>query len=209
MFRQAFFEELQRELELTIRTREKAISMFRTVITLSKQAIMALHRYDSKLAQEKLHSATRNLHQATTMLSSYPDLVVGIKLAAYQEYAEAQILWSIIESETFPEPHHLNVPTLSFLLGLADAVGEFRRRALESLRQGKIQRAEKCLRTMDTIYSHLLPLENAYVLAPELRRKCDVARRLIELTLGDVATAAGRQSLEQAISRLEDHVSKR
>lgn len=209
MFRPTFFKELQKELKVTIDARKKAISLFRTVITLSKQAIMALHRYESKIAKEKLESATRNLHQANNILSSLTGLVVGIRLAAYEEYAEAQILWWIIETETFPEPNQLDVPTLPFLLGLADTVGEFRRRALESLRHGKLQCAEQCLQTMDAIYSDLISLENAYVLAPELRRKCDVARRLIELTLGDVATASGRRSLERAIDQLEQRINER
>jgi translin len=208
MLNRTFFEELQKELEVKIFAREKAISGFRAVITLSKQAIMALHRDESQTAKEKLTSATTNLQRSNDILSTHTDLVLGIRAAAYQEYAEAQVLWWIIEAEVFPEPNQLNIPAMPFLLGLADAIGEFRRRSLESLRRGDLPSAENCLQTMDDIYSNLISLENAFILAPELRRKCDVARRLIELTLGDVATAAGRRSLERSINQLEKRISE-
>ena len=61
---------------------------------------------------------------------------------------------------------------------------------------------------MDEIYSELVALEDAYSLTPELRRKCDIARHLIEVTIGDIATESGRSSLERSIRQFEKRVKK-
>ncbi len=53
------------------------------------------------------------------------------------------------------------------------------------------------------MYNELIALEDAYAVTPELRRKCDIARRIIESTLGDVLLESRRQNLQSAIERLE------
>jgi len=46
-------------------------------------------------------------------------------------------------------------------------------------------------------------MDEAYMLVPGLRRKCDIARKIIETTRGDVTHEARRQSLEKHMRRLE------
>ena len=196
----------EKELEEKVQAHEDVVAASRKAITLSKQAVMAVHRDDLEKAREKLVDAQRMLRRVENILSSDRDLFLNIVKVAYQEYAEAEILLRLIETEAYPKPVELNVPTVPYLLGLADAIGEFRRRALESLRKRSLKTAERCLQIMDEIYSEIVVLENAYIVAPELRRKCDVARRLIEITLGDIATEAGRSSLEKSIKQLENRM---
>jgi translin len=100
-------------------------------------------------------------------------------------------------------PEELGVPSVHYLLGLADVIGEFRRRALDALRGGDFDTSEKSLQIMDDIYVELMALEAAYKVAPELRRKCDVARRIIEVTRGDVTSEARRSALDRTMKRLE------
>jgi predicted translin family RNA/ssDNA-binding protein len=45
-------------------------------------------------------------------------------------------------------------------------------------------------------------MDDVYFLIPGLRRKCDIARRIIEATRGDVTLDSRRSSLENAIERL-------
>ena len=52
------------------------------------------------------------------------------------------------------------------MLGLADVVGEYRRLALDALREGDVAKGEKCLQTMDEIYVELEALDEAYMLVP-------------------------------------------
>jgi predicted translin family RNA/ssDNA-binding protein len=56
---------------------------------------------------------------------------------------------------------------------------------------------------MDEIYIELMAMDEAYMLVPGLRRKCDVARRIIESTRGDVTQEVRRKSLENYLKRFE------
>jgi len=115
----------------------------------------------------------------------------------------------LIEENRFIDPEEIGVPTVSYVLGLGDVVGELRRRTLDSIRKGKVETAEKCLETMEYIYSELTAMDDAYLLVSGLRRKCDVARHVIEITRGDVTIEARRSALERSIQRLEKTVGKK
>jgi predicted translin family RNA/ssDNA-binding protein len=51
-------------------------------------------------------------------------------------------------------------------------------------------------------------MDDAYMLVKGLRRKCDIARRIIEATRGDVTIEVRRSSLETSIKRLEETLEK-
>ena len=95
----------------------------------------------------------------------------------------------------------------SYILGLLDAVGEFRRMALNSLRKGDVGKAEKLLDAMEGVYEDLQTLEHTSIV-PTFRVKMDAARRIIETTRGDVVTEVRRFSLEQALDRLGKKIEK-
>ena len=92
---------------------------------------------------------------------------------------------------------------ITSLQGLADVIGELRRLALDALREGDVEKGEKCLETMDEIYIEMLALDEAYMLVPGLRRKNDIARRIIETTRGDITQEVRRKSLEEYLKRFE------
>jgi translin len=94
------------------------------------------------------------------------------------------------------------------VLGLADVIGEYRRLALDALREGDVKKGEKCLETMDEINIELMALDEAYMLVPGLRRKCDIARRIIETTRGDITQEVRRKSLEDHLQRFEQKWKK-
>jgi predicted translin family RNA/ssDNA-binding protein len=62
---------------------------------------------------------------------------------------------------------------------------------------------------MDEIYVELMALDDAYMLVSGLRRKCDVARRIIEATRGDITQEVRRSALEKQLSRIEKLAKKR
>jgi predicted translin family RNA/ssDNA-binding protein len=62
---------------------------------------------------------------------------------------------------------------------------------------------------MDEIYIELMAMDEAYMLVPGLRRKCDVARKIIETTRGDVTQEARRQSLERYLRRFEKFAKRK
>jgi translin len=56
---------------------------------------------------------------------------------------------------------------------------------------------------MDEIFVELLALDETYMLVPGLRRKSDIARRIIEATRGDITQEVRRKSLEDYLKRFE------
>ena len=199
-------DSFQKEIQEKEKAREEILSTSRRITLLSKQGVMAIHRHKLDEAKSKLEQAQEAIKQMEQALSPHQDLMASSVKVAYQEYAEAQIILWIVEKKKYPFPKELEIPVIPYILGLADAVGEFRRRALDFLREGKIKDAENCVKIMEESYTELIALESAYTVAPELRRKCDVARRVIEATMGDVATEARRLSLEKAIRLLEKKI---
>jgi translin len=129
--------------------------------------------------------------------------------AALQEYAEANIFLKLIEESRFVTPKEIKVPAVDYVLGLADAVGEYRRLTLDALREGNVAKGEKCLELMDEIYVELMGMDEAYTLVPGLRRKCDVARKIIEITRGDITQEVRRKSLEDYLRRFEQAQAKK
>ena len=140
----------------------------------------------------------------STTLFTHELLHAGIVHSAFQEYSEAQILLSLLHETRFVEPSDIHVPSTSYLLGLADVIGELRRTTLDSLRKGDVRTAERHLTTMDDIYRKIIALDGAMHFVSELRRKADVARRIIEITRGDVTIEVRRSSLEQSIKKLHN-----
>lgn len=195
-----------KELKEKEQVREETLSTSRKITLLSKQAVMAIHRSQLEEAKSKLKQAKELIEQVAKNLIPHQDLATNSTRVAYQEYAEAQIFLKLTEEDRYPDPKELDIPIIPYILGLADSVGEFRRRTLDFLRKGKLKDAERCLQIMEEVYTELISLESAYSVAPELRRKCDIARHVIEATIGDVATETRRISLERSIKLLEKKI---
>ena len=170
---------------------------------------MAMHRQNLAEATVKLKEAEAMLRKLEEGSMSHPDVFTNVTKIAYQEFVEARVLLALVEGKSFPSPRELGVPTIPYVLGLADAIGEFRRTAVEALKASKLREAESCLQAMEEIFQELVPLEEFYTLIPEIRRKMDIARRLIESTLGEVSSEARRSSLESALRLLEERLLRR
>lgn len=203
-------EEIRRELTEKDQIRETAQKDMRKATSLSKQAILSIHQKKLKEAKRLLGKAGEIISKLNDASAAYPDIIYsGLFNAALQEYSEANILLRLIEEQRFVTPKEINVPSVDYVLGLADVIGEYRRLALDALREGDLKRGEKCLQTMDEIYTKLMTMDEAYMLVPGLRRKCDVDRRIIEATRGDITQEVRRSSLEKSLRRLEKFVKKK
>ncbi len=196
--------KIQKELKTKEEAKENVQRDMRKATRLSKQAILFTHQRRLNDAGKLLREADKLLGELREVAELHPDLVyTGIVAGANQEYSEARILLSLVKENRFIAPEKLKVPVVDYVLGLADVIGELRRQALDSLRAGDLKRAEHHLEVMEQIYVELLSMNEAYMLVHGLRRKCDVARRIIEATRGDITLEARRDSLEQSIGKLE------
>lgn len=182
----------------------------RRATRLSKQAILFIHQQRFDEARKLLEEASGLFDKLLQVSKGHPDfLYTGLVDAAFQEYSEAQILLKLVLENRFIGPEELGIPPVSYVLGLADVIGELRRRSLDSLRKGDVEQAEECLQWMEHIYVELTAMDEAYLLVPGLRRKCDIARRIIETTRGDVTIETRRSSLESSIKELEKTIENK
>jgi translin len=203
-------EKIQEELRKSEGVREEVQRDMRRATRLSKQAIFFTHQERFEEAKNLLEEANRIFAKLREVSKDYPELFhSGLVSAAFEEYTEAHTLLRLIETDRFINPEELGVPKTSYVLGLGDVVGELRRRALDSIRKGKVEAAEKCLERMERIYSELTGMDDAYLIVSGLRRKCDVARHLIEITRGDVTIEARRSALEHSILKLEETIGEK
>ncbi len=206
----SFIGKIQKELKEKEEAKEKVQKDMRKATRLSKQAILFIHQKRFKDARELLKEADKLFLELRKAEEMHPELVYsGIVDAAMQEYVEAQTLLSLVEKNQFIAPEKLEIPAVAYVLGLADVIGELRRQALDSLRAGDVKDAEHCLQVMEQIFVELMGMNEAYMLVPGLRRKCDVARRIIEATRGDVTIEARRDLLEQSIRKLEKTLGRK
>ena len=202
--------EVKKELMQKDKVRENAHEEMRKATSLSKQAILRIHQKKFDEAKKLLQTATEAISRLQGLAEAYPEIIYGgMFSAALQEYAEANIFLKLIEESRFVTPKEINVPAVDYVLGLADAIGEYRRLTLDALREGNVAKGEKCLELMDEIYVELMGMDEAYMLVPGLRRKCDVARKIIEITRGDITQEVRRKSLEDYLRRFEQAQAKR
>jgi translin len=198
------------ELKKNEKVRENAQDAMRKTTSLSKQAILYIHQKKTGEAKKLIEKAKEIILNLSKTSEAYPEIVHGgLFDAARQEYSEANIFLKLIEESRFATPEEIGVPSIDYVLGLADVIGEYRRLALDALREGDTKKGENCLQTMDEVYVELMALDEAYMLVPGLRRKCDVARRIIETTRGDITQEVRRNALEKHLRQLERIVKKK
>ena len=195
---------MKKELAEKDSVRENAQQSMRKATSLSKQAILLVHQKKQEEAKKLVENAKELIFKLQGSAKEYPSIIYsGMFSAALQEYSEANILLGLIQEADFVTPKKISVPATDYVLGLADVIGEYRRLALDALREGEAAKGEKCLKIMDEIYIELMAMDEAYMLVPGLRRKCDVARRIIETTRGDITQEVRRNSLENYLKQFE------
>lgn len=197
-------QEVKSELMQKNKIREDTHESMRKATSLSKQAILLIHQKRFDDAEKMVAIAKERILSLQDIAKQYPEIIYGGMLsAALQEYSEANIFLILVKEERFVTPTEINVPSVDYVLGLADVIGEYRRLALDNLREGEVEKGEKCLQIMDQIFIQLLALDEAYMFVPGLRHKSDIARRIIESTRGDITLEVRRKSLEDQLKRFE------
>lgn len=201
---QSILKEVKEELTQKDKVRENAQQNMRKATSLSKQSILLMHQKKHEEARKLIEKATEIISKLQNLAKEYPQIIYGgMFSAALQEYSEANIFQELIQKGRFITPEEINMPAVDYVLGLADVIGEYRRLVLDALRESDAKKGEEGLKTMDEIYIELMAMDEAFMLVPGLRRKCDIARRIIETTRGDVTQEVRRKSLEKYLKQFE------
>ncbi|MCZ7553117.1 MAG: haloacid dehalogenase [Anaerolineales bacterium] len=203
-------ETIRQTFEVRTAARDLALAQTRLLTRHCANAIRAVHRDEKELATEHLQQAGEIAVVLKNDLADYPDfLYAGYTQDALKEYAEANLVFALIQNNELPLPEQIGVPSSTYLQGLAEAVGELRRRCLDQLRLGKSEEATRLLNLMDDIYTVLITMDYPDAVTGGLRRLTDVARSLLERTRGDLTISLRQEQLETKLRRLEGLLAER
>lgn len=198
-------ERIHQSLSARTAARDRTLEHSRTLTRHCANAIRAIHRDEYHLAQDYLSAALQLADTIHVDLQDYPDLLyAGYTQDSLKEFAEARLVYALVRGETPPTPEDLHIGEATYLQGLAEAVGELRRRILDILRHGHSSEAERLLNLMDDIYSNLVTMDYPDAITGGLRRLTDIARSIIERTRGDMTISLRQEQLEASLHRLEE-----
>ncbi len=202
-------ENAREVIEKDYQIREQILPIARETIRRSSLAIRAIHAKNYEKAESEIKTALQLIRNAEEIISQSEFLLASSILdTPYQELTEAINLRSILQKRELVTNKELKFPLRPYLLGLADVVGELRRYILDSMRNGDFSDCDEILNIMDTIYEELNSLDYPNALIPNLRRKCDMCRGVIEKTRGELANAIHREKLAYQMKELMSHLDK-
>ena len=198
---------MRAEIETDDGVREKVLPLSRSAARRCSEAIKEAHRGNFDSAEKLLSEARETTEQAMTELKGSEFVSRSRSMdVAFQELAEAANLLSLLRNGAFTPPEKFGIPTRPYLTGLADTVGELRRAVLDALREEKVDSAVNLLGFMEEILDDLHTFDFPNALVPELRRKCDVARSIIERTRGDITSAIQQNRLVEELRGFEERL---
>ncbi|MCS6906659.1 MAG: haloacid dehalogenase [Anaerolineales bacterium] len=188
--------------------REEALSQARALTRHCANAIRAIHREERATALEEMEKASVLVKSLRQNLALFPEIYFeGYTQDALKEYAEAVIVYSLTGEGHLPTPEQLELEYATYLKGMAEAIGELRRRCLDSLRLANTQEAERMLTYMDDIFAVLVTMDYPEAITGGLRRLTDIARSLIERTRGDLTLSLRHEKLEGSLRLLEEKLN--
>lgn len=202
-------ERIHESFEARTLARENALSQVRTLTRHCANAIRAIHREEQGDAERNLEAARVIVDALRRDLTDYPALFfAGYTQDALKEYAEANVVYSLLGMGVLPSPEDLGLEPATYMQGLAEAVGELRRYCLDMLLKSHYVEAENSLVHMDEIYSILVTMDYPDAITGGLRRLTDIARSIIERTRGDLTMSLRQERLERSLRDLEERLGE-
>lgn len=167
--------------------RELAVASSRMIIRKTKRIIHSIHMNEGHA--DALMELGRDMERMNSDLKNDPEIFYsGVVEDARMEYAETSILSAVVLKKTIPSFDTLKITPQSWILGLADCIGEMRRMVLSRLMTDDLEEAMYMFGEMEDASNELLMFDVPDAVLP-LRRKQDVARGIMERTRADVANA--------------------
>ncbi|NOH01828.1 MAG: haloacid dehalogenase [Chloroflexi bacterium] len=200
---EAIAEQIRKSFDARTAARDQALAQARQLTRACSLAIRAAHRDDVETMDAQLREARQLADALRKSLAAHPDLYyAGYTQDALKEFVEANVTCALIRNQPLQTPEELVVEPATYLNGLAEVVGELRRRTLDILRHGYSEGAERLLGYMDDIYSILVTMDYPDAITNGLRRQTDLARGIVEKTRGDITFSLRGGHLEEAIGKL-------
>jgi translin len=201
-------ERIRQNFDVRTSKRDEALKQARQLTRACSLAIRAVHRDDTEAMETNLAEAQRLADVLRDDLKEHPELFfAGYTQDSLKEFVEANVTCALILSQPLQTPEELGVEDATYLNGLAEVVGELRRRTLDILRSGYSEEAERLLGYMDEIYAVLVTMDYPDAITNGLRRQTDLARGIIEKTRGEVTFSLRGDQLAEAIRKLSSQLN--
>jgi translin len=201
-------ERIRQNFDVRTSKRDEALKQARQLTRACSLAIRAVHRDDKESMEANLAEAQALADVLRNELREHPELFfAGYTQDSLKEFVEANVTCALIQNQPLQTPEELGVQDATYLNGLAEVVGELRRRTLDILRSGYSEEAERLLGYMDEIYSVLVTMDYPDAITNGLRRQTDLARGIIEKTRGDVTFSLRGEQLAEAIRGLSSQLN--
>ena len=184
--------------------RETSLTISRAIVRDCSKSIRFIHRNDIKGAKEFIDNAKKKITELKKLTENVSEIsFAGYVLDAEREYVEA-VLFYVYESKGYIEPfENFNVHPSSYIQGIGDTIGEWRRKALDHLRNLELVKSESYLNIMEEGLGILNELDYPDALTGGLRRYADNARGIIERTRSDITNAFVNEALRNDISNIK------
>jgi translin len=186
--------------------REAALAETRKIVQLSAKSIRHVHRHQFEEAERFLREAKETAKRARDFLRPFPELNPAYLHDSEKEMVEAAAVVAIVQGRPYPGPEELGTYVMTYLNGMGEAASEVRRFALDEMRKGRMEEAEKILRQMETIYEDLITFDYADSMTGGLRRTCDALRAVIERTRSDLTATVTQQELVRELKATRERL---
>jgi translin len=203
-------DSIRNELEKEDSVKEELVEKARLGIRTCGDAIIYAHRNNLDKSKKNIEKAKELIKDINNILNKLPSATnFSIINDFYQEFAEAKLFIDFLEKNLYTDHIKFEISSRAFVLGLADLIGELRRYVLNSIRKEKIEEAEYALDVMEEIFDSIYNLETPKSLLSGLRRKCDIARGIIEKTRGDVTNAINSSRLTKQLKNFQNKIENK
>lgn len=196
-------EYIRKQLHEKYELKEKIYLKIREAQKLCGETISLVQQNKMKEANEKLSLAEGVIKE---VMESKINHIIDDLSEAYntmlQEYVEAKALIYLEEKGEIPRIEHLGVTERAYVLGLADLMGELKRKAISNLINGEIENAKEKVKIINQIFQSLEILEYPRSLVPGLRKKLDDMRKIIEDLEKIIATSTISIKLYEALHNI-------
>lgn len=165
--------------------RKELLGLSQSVIRGTKRAIHSIHHGIDP--SDILSELQRDVDTISSFVTENTELAY-LAEDAMMEFAEASILNAIHSNTDIPTYGELRITPRSWVLGLADCIGEIRRLVLDDLLSNDMESAMSLFEMMQEIYDNIMLFDTPDAILP-IRRKQDIARSVMERTRTDLANA--------------------
>lgn len=178
-------DDARQALEAKAGVRDTMLRQRRDLISGAQEVVNLVHQGRHEDASDRYQRLLDDVATVRETVEENPDLWrAGALRNALQEVAEAWALLVLVGTDA-ELPEEATTPE-ALVLGLADTVGEIRRRALDDLIEDDVDAAIERVEQMERLFEELRTLDVPSGLVDH-RHKVDVARQLVDKTRGKVA----------------------